>query len=302
MNIHKRFPPAIARPLASSAPSTSRVRSNSASARTLYTSSSSPLPFTFFDAPGVPSPARPGSTNLAVSTRLAAEAKAELESGQTSQHQHSPHGQSQTGNSSGPPPYSLAFSSGNAQSDPASSGQHLQAHHPFLFPNYFPYGSGSGIDGWLGAADTATERAVNTQKSHYYLDVGAYGIPKHSRKGGRVAGRDGFVAGSGAPCNHAGGHAVQVGEDAYFISENAMGVADGVGGWSKARKSGTHIFHSRLSLTMLLTAVSQRTRRATRPRLHSLPTASCTTAVRRSRRPWAARIPPNSGALPGYTI
>lgn len=29
--------------------------------------------------------------------------------------------------------------------------------------------------------------------------------------------------------------AVQVGEDAYFIQENAMGVADGVGGWSRAK-------------------------------------------------------------------
>ncbi|KZS93908.1 hypothetical protein SISNIDRAFT_401072, partial [Sistotremastrum niveocremeum HHB9708] len=30
--------------------------------------------------------------------------------------------------------------------------------------------------------------------------------------------------------------AVQVGEDAYFIRENAMGVADGVGGWARSRK------------------------------------------------------------------
>jgi hypothetical protein len=29
--------------------------------------------------------------------------------------------------------------------------------------------------------------------------------------------------------------AVQIGEDAYFVRDNAMGVADGVGGWSRTR-------------------------------------------------------------------
>jgi hypothetical protein len=29
--------------------------------------------------------------------------------------------------------------------------------------------------------------------------------------------------------------AIQVGEDAYFVRDNAMGVADGVGGWCRTR-------------------------------------------------------------------
>ncbi|KAI0687816.1 hypothetical protein BC835DRAFT_1375392 [Cytidiella melzeri] len=241
MKIHTRFPPTISRPLAttSAAGSSSRVRSNSNSSRSLYTSSGSSLPFPFFDAPGTSPPARPGSTNLAVSTRLAAEAKVELESGQTSQHgqhQNSPHSHSHGGNSSGPPPYSLVFSSGNAQSDASSSGHHLQAHYQLMFPNNLPFGPGPGFEAVIGADNKEAGHALRRQPHRYHLDVGAYGIPKHSRKGGRVAGRDGFTPCAGIQSDSASNHAVQVGEDAYFIRDNAMGVADGVGGWSKARR------------------------------------------------------------------
>lgn len=56
----------------------------------------------------------------------------------------------------------------------------------------------------------------------YHLDSGAYGIPKrraHTHVG--TFGPDLDLA-------------VQVGEDAYFLRPDAMGVADGVGGWSRA--------------------------------------------------------------------
>ncbi|KAI0084410.1 hypothetical protein BDY19DRAFT_971805 [Irpex rosettiformis] len=245
MKIHKRLPPTIARPLAttsSAGASASRVRSNSCSSRSLYTASSSSLPFPFFDAPGTSPPARPSSTNLVAPTRLAAEVKAEVESGQTSQHsqhQNSPHSHSHGTNSSGPPPYSLVFSSGNAQSDASSSGHHLQAHYQLMFPNHLPFGLGSGVDGALGTGNKDLEHSSKRPQHRYHLDVGAYGIPKYTRKGGRVAGRDGFTPGAGIQSDHPNNHAVQVGEDAYFIRGNAMGVADGVGGWSKARKLGT---------------------------------------------------------------
>ena len=65
----------------------------------------------------------------------------------------------------------------------------------------------------------------------YHLDVGAYGIPKHAKKKSGMGG-----AGVSTGCfTEDLSLAVQVGEDAYFIRENAMGVADGVGGWSRAR-------------------------------------------------------------------
>jgi len=42
--------------------------------------------------------------------------------------------------------------------------------------------------------------------------------------------------------------AVQVGEDAYFVRDNAMGVADGVGGWCRTRTSGLNPPHFVLSM------------------------------------------------------
>jgi serine/threonine protein phosphatase PrpC len=55
----------------------------------------------------------------------------------------------------------------------------------------------------------------------YQLDVGAYGIPKHCRTRQRSFHTDDSTL------------AVSIGEDAYFIRDNAMGVADGVGGWAR---------------------------------------------------------------------
>ncbi|KAG6893728.1 hypothetical protein C0993_000440, partial [Termitomyces sp. T159_Od127] len=54
--------------------------------------------------------------------------------------------------------------------------------------------------------------------THYRLHTAAYGIPKHTH----------------TPHAPDPPHlSVQVGEDAYFIRGNALGVADGVGGWAK---------------------------------------------------------------------
>ncbi|KAG6855616.1 hypothetical protein H0H87_000251 [Tephrocybe sp. NHM501043] len=67
-------------------------------------------------------------------------------------------------------------------------------------------------------------------ESGYRLDVGAYGIPKrgcgHRPFSTYACGRE--QAGP-EPMNLA----VQVGEDAYFVRGDAVGVADGVGGWAR---------------------------------------------------------------------
>ncbi|KAG6819221.1 hypothetical protein H0H93_014093, partial [Arthromyces matolae] len=63
------------------------------------------------------------------------------------------------------------------------------------------------------------------QHNSYRLDIGAYGIPKHSSRQ--------FTS----PEHHL---SVQVGEDAYFIRNNALGVADGVGGWSSSSQKHLH--------------------------------------------------------------
>lgn len=383
MKIHKRFAPSISRPLAaasSTAPSSpsvpSRVRSNSASgllpaaspssstngassgARSLYTAASSP--FGFFDSPpsvnvtpAPPTSARPGSSssNLIVSTRLAAEVKAELEPHSQPQHQQQnnssaphQHGSSSSGSSGGgPPPYSLVFSSTNNQPDVSNlSGHHLQAHYQLLFPNYghLPFGAvHPSTDSSVAAAnDGILIKAGNKrQRLRYHLDVGAYGIPKHSRKAGAVAGRDGFTVGGMPQCANAStgldgsstssngkSLAVQVGEDAYFIRENAMGVADGVGGWAKARARGKgefwHFDPHECSFSLafrpsrryfncrhapgFLTRVGTQTDIYTQPKPHPMIRRPqpyllidlCTTAAKRSRQPLVRGL----GAIPLY--
>ncbi|KAH9840726.1 phosphatase 2C-like domain-containing protein [Rhodofomes roseus] len=229
--IHPRIYAALPRPVAPVAASSasSRVRSNSAS-RSLYTGS---LPF--FDSPPPPPPSsRPSNPNLVVS-RLAAEVKAELEGHTESPYsQEIGHAQSQT-HGTGPPPYSLALTSG--QSEFSHSPPHIKPLFPYSsFPPAFAYAPAH-------SADIRSEPAAKRQRTRYHLDVGAYGIPKRSH-GASIAGRDGngrfAFEDAFPPSDRTGslGRAVQVGEDAYFVRDNAMGVADGVGGWSKHRRTG----------------------------------------------------------------
>ena len=109
----------------------------------------------------------------------------------------------------------------------------LAPYNPFL-----PYQSLSPL--FVYSAKSAEAPAPESRKkrhrTRYQLDVGAYGIPKRSR-GPCVAGRDGLGRFDGRAETHSEelSRAVQVGEDAYFVWENAMGVVDGVGGWSRHR-------------------------------------------------------------------
>ncbi|KAJ8480897.1 hypothetical protein ONZ51_g6360 [Trametes cubensis] len=208
--IHKRFYTVLPRPVAvaSSASSSQlpRVRSNSASSsRSLYTATH--LSFLDGPPPPPPPPSTRGNSNVIVGTRLAAEVRGEIEG-----HTNHPSSQGQSSHL----PYPIALTLG--QSDASS-------HLPLSPPRNLPL------------RITAKKR----QRTRYQLDVGAYGIPKRSR-GHYVAGRDGhgrFAPGDvrSEPLHEELGRAVQVGEDAYFVRENAMGVADGVGGWSRLRRT-----------------------------------------------------------------
>ncbi|KAI0349827.1 hypothetical protein OH77DRAFT_1525352 [Trametes cingulata] len=232
--IHKRLYTVLPRPpsaAASSSASSSqlpRVRSNSASSsRSLYTATH----LSYFDgpAPPPPPPSTRGNSNVIVGTRLAAEVRGEIEgqSNAQGQHQHNPH-----------LPYSIALTLG--QSD-ASSHLPLSPYNPFL-----PYQALSPLFLYSSAKSTEApapepEHRKKRQRTRYQLDVGAYGIPKRSR-GQFVAGRDGhgrFAPGEARSESNQDdlGRAVQVGEDAYFVRDNAMGVADGVGGWSRLRRT-----------------------------------------------------------------
>ncbi|GJE94022.1 hypothetical protein PsYK624_101900 [Phanerochaete sordida] len=231
MKVHKRLYSAIPRPLAASTSTqtsvpVARVRSNSAcSSRSLYTASQASLPFAFFDTPPTPPPpsSRPGSSGYA--TRLAAEVKYEVEGHTNSGQSNTPQSHSQH---SGPPPYSLVFSSGSSQSSLNSNA----SHYPLFYP-YTSFGS-SPLNASLESGSETTHPSKR-QRTRYHLDVGAYGIPKHSRD--PRAGRGGHMNKpfTSTSASHDGSTAVQVGEDAYFIRENAMGIADGVGGWARAK-------------------------------------------------------------------
>ncbi|KAF8493577.1 phosphatase 2C-like domain-containing protein [Gautieria morchelliformis] len=110
------------------------------------------------------------------------------------------------------PPLQIALSP--LPRSPQSSNSTTQAYlfPPTSFPSHFPYLSPSSI------LSPASKRSRLT----YHLDSDAYGIPKrraHTHVGTCASDLD---------------LAVQVGEDSYFLRPDAMGVADGVGGWSRA--------------------------------------------------------------------
>ena len=235
--IQKRF--YTARPRAVPSPSTSasaisRVRSNSApSSRSLYTANSVSGPLAFFDSPSPPPPppsSRPGNPHIVSTSRLPVKAEGE---GSTSPHSHnSPHGQGQT---SGQPPFSLALTSPQPNSSsPAVAPASYQS------AGFFPYSSFPPIPYCnVSLSDVSDSHPrVKRHRLRYHLDVGAYGIPKHAKKPVKPGmGSAGVSAGrffQDIPTEDLS-LAVQVGEDAYFIRENAMGVADGVGGWSRTR-------------------------------------------------------------------
>ncbi|KAF8882292.1 hypothetical protein BD779DRAFT_1543872 [Infundibulicybe gibba] len=153
----------------------------------------------YFDSPPPPPPSRP----LLSTNRLPADARAELE---------------------GPPPqpnppFSLALSAPAPHSAGLSLTQSQAAYS--LFP-YTPFSHGIP---YLPPAPAQPDPQLGTKRPRlrYQLDVGAYGIPKRST-----------ISQKSPPRNDELPFAVQVGEDAYFTRHNAMGVADGVGGWAKS--------------------------------------------------------------------
>ncbi|KAF7317044.1 Protein phosphatase [Mycena chlorophos] len=174
-----------------------RVRSNSAS-RSLYTNPSSLS--TFFDASGPPPP-----PNARLTThRVPVEGRAEVEgpSGSSGHQTHAP----------------LAL----AAPHPSTS----QHPHPAQLALLFPYAPGSSAKQSSGTSHAASGKPHRRKGPRYTLDIGAYGIPK---RGHRTGSRSIHSQTTDAPL------AVQVGEDAYFVHENAMGVADGVGGWARVK-------------------------------------------------------------------
>lgn len=239
--IQKRFYNVLPRVVSSSSSSPiSRVRSNSASSsRSLYTSGSSVLPLGFFDTPPPPPSSRPGNPHVLSTSRLPIESKGEVE-GQpnvSGQHAH-PQGQP-----SGPPPFSLALTSPQPNTSLPLAISSAQS-------SFFPYSPFSAVPFYTSslAPSVDSHSSGKRQRLRYQFDVGAYGIPKRCRTSNATGrDRDGNLESSNSRLfNHKHQNedmklSVQVGEDAYFIRDNAMGVADGVGGWAKPRTGGMSI-------------------------------------------------------------
>ncbi|KAG7088483.1 hypothetical protein E1B28_012471 [Marasmius oreades] len=107
-------------------------------------------------------------------------------------------------------PYPYSSSSSHTQTNPPPSS-HPNPHH---------FNSSSSAHPSTQSKQSSVKRRTK-RGPRYQLDVGAYGIPKKS---------------STPPLRHVytdSPLSVSVGEDAYFIRGDAIGVADGVGGWSK---------------------------------------------------------------------
>jgi hypothetical protein len=217
-----------------------RVRSNSASAssRSLHNYSPS-LPY--FD-PSTPTPSsRPGNPHLLSTTRLPIEARTEPEAPNSghSQHTHTGHA----------PPSSLALTSPHS-SNPVSSSQNGIPLANFHAPPFFLYQpfTPPSLPSSAVLDSCSLPPHASTSKLRFHFDVGAYGIPKF-RPSNVISGRDGV--GGAEHWSHSSKPtegldlAVQVGEDAYFVRDNAMGVADGVGGWSRTRVLSVSFTHSR---------------------------------------------------------
>ncbi|EMD35826.1 hypothetical protein CERSUDRAFT_156565 [Gelatoporia subvermispora B] len=267
--MHKRLYTVLPRPVAST-----RVRSNSASSsRTLFTSTSSPNPLAYLDSPSVltffDSPSQPPSSPRAGNiSRFTAEVKAEIESPTSYSNHHGQNSPQSQSNSSGPPPYTLALTSGHSDS-PAHV---VPPNHYPLFP-YSPF-EPSFLAGPDEVYASKSSRTSDRPATRYHLDVGAYGIPKRSHTS--VAGCDGrgkFGAEKRADPQEGLERAVQVGEDAYFVRDNAMGVADGVGGWASSRrvKRGSEASPSALFARRLMHFCSEEVEAATNSRNSDTP-------------------------------
>ncbi|KAJ6568341.1 hypothetical protein DFH09DRAFT_918021 [Mycena vulgaris] len=172
---------------------------SNSASRALYTSNT--LPISFFDGPAPPNRNGP----LLTTHRLSIEGKGEVEAPPNpNAHQtHAP----------------LALAAPHAPAAPPNA-QQLALFKPYSPGPAFPHPP---------APAAATSRAARRRGPRYTLDVGAYGIPKRCHR----PHQRGLHTQTDAPL------AVQVGEDAYFVRENAMGVADGVGGWARVKHPGT---------------------------------------------------------------
>ncbi|KAL5480482.1 hypothetical protein ACEPAI_1752 [Sanghuangporus weigelae] len=89
------------------------------------------------------------------------------------------------------------------------------------------------VDTQAKGEDNVSAVSARGSQRIFQLEVGAYGIPKRGRENikGRVCLCPSCLEEEELFSLESLDRAVQVGEDAYFVRDDALGVADGVGGW-----------------------------------------------------------------------
>ena len=209
-----------------------RIRSNSAgaSSRALHSYPSIP----YCDPSTPPPSSRPGNPYLLSTTRLPLEARTEPEAPNSSQ-------------STGPaPPSSLALTSPHSSNSSSTSLNGIPLSN-FNTPPFFLYQPFTPPTSLPSTVLDPCFLPSDTSRHRFHFDVGAYGIPKRhlsSIDSGRDVVGDADLRSHQLKLGDGLDLAVQVGEDAYFVRDNAMGVADGVGGWCRTRTSGLFPFSS----------------------------------------------------------
>lgn len=135
------------------------------------------------------------------------------------------------------------------------------------------------------------------------LDLGAYGIPKRRRRDDGNGGDSSDPSSSKSPSPQVKDDpalynlSVQVGEDAYFTRSNALGVADGVGGWKHSKQFSGESYSALLAKKLMhycsieLAAASSVTSSTNAPAPHS-PTATSTTSPASSPTPAHSNLDP----------
>jgi len=266
--------PAMSKPSLRAVLPRSHVRAH---ARTLYTSPFTSLHHAHLDAGLLSSmPTGRGSTVTAPTPRLSTAGGVGSSSSSTGAGQSQPDGLSQLYDISTFQPNSHS-SSTSGQPTLGSPSLQVVHHPPppatpplqnsapaqsgaRLFPGPLPLAS-SSLPASLAAlppmshyqqilatipSNMAAPESTKRTRAAFALESAAYGIPKHRSRGmssGPVAtssfatssarGFDTAAASSDTDANLA----VQVGEDAYFLLPSALGVSDGVGGWSQKGRS-----------------------------------------------------------------
>jgi len=189
--------------------------------------------------PSTPPPSfHPSNPHLLSTTCLPIEARTEPEAPNF--------GHSQRAHT-GPTPSSLAINPPHLSNSSSTSfnGILLSNLHAPPFFLYQPFTPPSSLP--ASVLDPCSPLcSSSTSQPHFHFNVGAYGIPKHhpsSIKPGYDGASDMDPWTQGPKLTDGLDLTVQVSEDAYFVRDNAMGVVDGIGGWSHTRMLSGPIFH-----------------------------------------------------------